>query len=351
MPFQLSIPLSAEQSQRIVPALKDLVSCMCGPSKTEQLLDGPILRTITTEWPPVTVDRVQKDPAYLGRLATALGEFGKAIETSGLKDDIIDPDRWPTESRAETWARAMVQLAIERPSPDRLQTWLDRSPGGDRTVGDLRFFDDMRIALKYFLGKLMGHRTLAFVEDDFAWPVLQPDEPDPVGTVMDTCERVTLHLNKDQGPDLFAVMRFKRRLWAMANELVQRGRGTNPPSEPPDGCAISTGRRAVAALRDWLDGLIRDALTQRPVHSLPALTEQFVTLDQAAALVNRSKKTLERYLHRPKSESARMPEPDVEGTGGKPHEWRWEKLRPWLEATFGRPLKNNLPSRSRRPGN
>jgi hypothetical protein len=76
---------------------------------------------------------------------------------------------------------------------------------------------------------------------------------------------------------------------------------------------------------------------------------QYVNLDQAAAWVNRSKRTLERYLHRPKSETARMPEPDVEGTGGKPHEWLWTHLRPWLEATFGKSLPESLPSRASRP--
>jgi hypothetical protein len=77
--------------------------------------------------------------------------------------------------------------------------------------------------------------------------------------------------------------------------------------------------------------------------------EQYVTLDQAAALVNRSKKTLERYLRNPKSKAAQMPAPDVEGFGGKPHEWRWGTLRPWLEKTFGKKLPERLPSRSSRP--
>jgi hypothetical protein len=76
--------------------------------------------------------------------------------------------------------------------------------------------------------------------------------------------------------------------------------------------------------------------------------DQYVTLDQAAALVNRRKKTLERYLRQPKSEAARMPEPDVEGTGGKPHEWKWSNLRPWLEKTFGKQLPGRLPSRASR---
>jgi hypothetical protein len=69
---------------------------------------------------------------------------------------------------------------------------------------------------------------------------------------------------------------------------------------------------------------------------------QYVTLDQAAALVNRSKKTLYRYLNKPGSS---MPQPDVEGLGGKAHEWRWSILRPWLEQEFGKKLPEKFPSR------
>lgn len=77
--------------------------------------------------------------------------------------------------------------------------------------------------------------------------------------------------------------------------------------------------------------------------------DDYVTLDQAAGLVNRSKKTLERYLNHPKQGQERMPQPDVEGTGGKPHEWKWSALRPWLERNFERPLPERLPSRASRP--
>jgi hypothetical protein len=67
----------------------------------------------------------------------------------------------------------------------------------------------------------------------------------------------------------------------------------------------------------------------------------YVTLDQAAALVNRNKKTLERHLRNPKS---RMPQPEVAGGGGKPHEWRWAVLRPWLEKQFGKTLPERFPA-------
>jgi hypothetical protein len=73
--------------------------------------------------------------------------------------------------------------------------------------------------------------------------------------------------------------------------------------------------------------------------------EQYVTLDQAAALVNRCKKTLERRVNRHGSEA---PPPDVLGGGGRPHEWRWSTLRPWLERAYGRQLPERIPSRARR---
>lgn len=74
---------------------------------------------------------------------------------------------------------------------------------------------------------------------------------------------------------------------------------------------------------------------------------QYVTLDQIAAMTNRSKKTLERHLHNPDSGRPRMPPPDVEGGGGKPHEWIWANVRPWLEATFSRFLPERFPTANR----
>jgi hypothetical protein len=63
-----------------------------------------------------------------------------------------------------------------------------------------------------------------------------------------------------------------------------------------------------------------------------------VTLDQCAALVNRNKRSLERY-------KKQMPRPKVLGGGGKPHEYAWSEMRPWLEKTFGRPLPERHPDR------
>jgi hypothetical protein len=87
---------------------------------------------------------------------------------------------------------------------------------------------------------------------------------------------------------------------------------------------------SLAELKAALDSLDTDT----------ELADQYVTLDQAAAFVNRSKKTLERAMNKSNSDA---PPPDVEGGGGRPHEWRWSVLRPWLEKTYGKKLPERFP--------
>jgi hypothetical protein len=38
-----------------------------------------------------------------------------------------------------------------------------------------------------------------------------------------------------------------------------------------------------------------------------------------------------------------MPPPDVPGGGGKPREWLWVRIRPWLERNFKRVLPERPP--------
>jgi hypothetical protein len=63
----------------------------------------------------------------------------------------------------------------------------------------------------------------------------------------------------------------------------------------------------------------------------------YVNLAQVAAMVKKSKRTLERY----KSEGT-LPAPVVEGGGGRPDLYDWAIMRPWLAETFGWNL-NRLP--------
>ncbi len=68
----------------------------------------------------------------------------------------------------------------------------------------------------------------------------------------------------------------------------------------------------------------------------------FVTLDQAAAMVNRSKRTLERYKTK-----GTLPVPAVEGGGGRADRWNWKTMGPWLEKEFGIKLPTTFPANHR----
>jgi hypothetical protein len=80
--------------------------------------------------------------------------------------------------------------------------------------------------------------------------------------------------------------------------------------------------------------------TSQPATEKAVAREYFITLDQAAALVNRKKRTLERYK---KDKKQKMPKPRVSGGGGKPAEWAWSELKPWLEEHFNRLLPDIPP--------
>ena len=71
----------------------------------------------------------------------------------------------------------------------------------------------------------------------------------------------------------------------------------------------------------------------------PATVEYHVTLWQMAAIVSKSKKTLERLR---KNEI--LPAPDVKGGNGKANEWRWSKVRPILEKEYWRKLPEVFPA-------
>lgn len=65
----------------------------------------------------------------------------------------------------------------------------------------------------------------------------------------------------------------------------------------------------------------------------------FVTLLQCSAIIQRSKKTLERR----KKDDPAFPMPDTIGGEGQPDEWRWSTIRPYLESLSGRSLPEIFP--------
>jgi len=73
--------------------------------------------------------------------------------------------------------------------------------------------------------------------------------------------------------------------------------------------------------------------------------QYLVTLAQAAAIVSRSKRTLERWV----KDDPHFPLPDCEGGGGRPSEWEWRRLRDYLEKKTRRQLPERFPTDPFRP--
>lgn len=84
-------------------------------------------------------------------------------------------------------------------------------------------------------------------------------------------------------------------------------------------------------------GIAADAIEEEAKRIEPH--EQLVTLLQAAAMVSRSKKTLERRKAKPG-----FPMPRVAGGGGKPDEYAWSEMRRYLESEFDRTLPEQFPA-------
>jgi hypothetical protein len=68
----------------------------------------------------------------------------------------------------------------------------------------------------------------------------------------------------------------------------------------------------------------------------------YLTLDQMAAMVSKSKSTLERLKKRKNNP---LPPPAIEGGAGKADEWIWASIRAWLEQEFRRKLPETFPRR------
>jgi hypothetical protein len=94
--------------------------------------------------------------------------------------------------------------------------------------------------------------------------------------------------------------------------------------------------RAARFAKDYLasiDAWPASEAVQTPAHDL-------VTLDSAAALTKKSKRTLERWVR-----DGKLPRPDYPGGGGKAHRWKWLSLREALAKQVGVPLPEQFPGR------
>lgn len=94
-----------------------------------------------------------------------------------------------------------------------------------------------------------------------------------------------------------------------------------------------------------IEGRLRDPVIDREmeealiVRKAEPPTPQYVTLSQAAARAQTSKRTLERWV-----KQGKLPSPDVKCPTGKAHLWQWGNLRPALQRETNRPLQERFPT-------
>ncbi len=132
-----------------------------------------------------------------------------------------------------------------------------------------------------------------------------------------------------------------RDAFRLVRQLGKTEQWADAPSQPDRMFSALPGDREAAAeelrrVRRWVEENKGRVRTDNSYH---------VTLSQAAAVVSRGKRTLERWAR----EDPEFPLPDVDGGGGKPNEWKWTRLRPYLEAKTERNLPEWFPSDPLRP--
>lgn len=112
------------------------------------------------------------------------------------------------------------------------------------------------------------------------------------------------------------------------------GHAAGAPADAIQGCDIDKLARFIVpwAIARRVATEAADAKDETPI--------DFVTLLQCAAMVNKSKRTLERW----KENDPAFPSPEVIGDNGRADEWRWATIRTYLETKGNRRLPQTFPA-------
>ncbi|WP_164103543.1 hypothetical protein [Candidatus Laterigemmans baculatus] len=113
-----------------------------------------------------------------------------------------------------------------------------------------------------------------------------------------------------------------------AGALSEKAQVQLPDSEPQDSESASNSSN------DEPNHAVADIEHREPVPS------DLVRLSEAAGMVQREKRTLERWQQKDDT----FPLPVIQGGGGKPSFWSWAEIRPCLERHANRSLPERFPS-------
>jgi hypothetical protein len=131
--------------------------------------------------------------------------------------------------------------------------------------------------------------------------------------------------------------------WEVAQPAGAPASGTVTPAETPTNSSEALVHAVLCRVQEdpWVGNELAKHLDVPPsglsasgdkMPEAPAELPDLVTLNQAAALVNRTSDGLRHYR------TKGMPKPFIQGTKGKPNEYRLSEMWPWLEDTFNRKI-------------
>jgi hypothetical protein len=127
----------------------------------------------------------------------------------------------------------------------------------------------------------------------------------------------------------------------VAECFVVAGRKMPPELEPHWEAVKASQQEGVKASQQVNWGIkVPDPF--EPMQEAQVEMPDLVTLDQAAAAAHKSKRSLERHKTK-----GTLPEPVVEGGGGKHALYDWNVMRPWLTKTYSVILPEKFPANLR----
>jgi hypothetical protein len=162
---------------------------------------------------------------------------------------------------------------------------------------------------------------------------------------------VSLVMGYSQGISFFELTRWFRAAesWAYGLTLFPKREVRTLTGCPEDKKFLLL---AVSAIGEWrkIDKVFEDVseVTRLSLHHAKGnRPDDLVTRAEICQLLKCSPKTLSRKLNAPNSSS---PNPFVTGSGrGKPDQWSYRVIHPWLEKVFGTDLPEIFPSSMRLP--